>query len=320
MDKLKEHFYVETISLKDDYEGKNVATLIASKLNEGNRPAVLYIHGFVDYFFHPHVADKFQEYGFDFYALDLRKYGHSLLPHQHACYCKSLEEYFEELDYAIKKINQITGNLVLLMGHSTGGLIVSLYANKGALKHLVGGLILNSPFLEMNVPKLEYYGLKLMHIGLTKILPSYTVAQKYMFEGYGKSIHKDYNGEWDYNLTWKPIKGFPAYFKWLKTIMESQDYLKKNSRLSVPVLLLHASKSVLPKKNSTGIDTADVVLNVQHMKEIAPKLGNNVTLLEVKDGIHDLFLSKKQVREKAFSGMFNWLSTYFPTKKINQSE
>jgi alpha-beta hydrolase superfamily lysophospholipase len=30
-------------------------------------------------FFHTHVAEKFNENNFDFYALDLRKYGRSLL-------------------------------------------------------------------------------------------------------------------------------------------------------------------------------------------------------------------------------------------------
>jgi alpha-beta hydrolase superfamily lysophospholipase len=311
MEKLKDAFNFETIALKDDYEGKAIATLISAKANKGERQAVLYIHGFIDYFFHPHIAEKFDAHGFDFFALDLRKYGHSLLPHQHASYCKSLDEYFEEMDYAVKKIYDITKKPVILFGHSTGGLIVSVYANRGNHKKLVGGLILNSPFLEMNVSKFELYGLKLMHVGLTKILPPYTVAQKYIFEGYGKSIHKDFNGEWDYNLNWKPIKGFPAYFKWLKTIMENQEYLKIHSKLSIPVLLLHASNSFIPKKNSKGVDAADVVLNVQHMKELAPKMGNNVTLLEIKDGIHDIFLSKKEARDAAFDGMFKWLAKYF---------
>jgi alpha-beta hydrolase superfamily lysophospholipase len=311
MEKLKESFDFETIPLKDDYEGKAIATLISAKANTGTRQAVLYIHGFIDYFFHPHVADFFDKQGFDFYALDLRKYGHSLLHHQHASFCKSLDEYFEEMDYSIKKIYDTTQKSVILFGHSTGGLTVTVYANKGKYKQYVGGLILNSPFLEMNVSAFEFYGLKLMHVGLTKILPAYTVAQKEIFEGYGKSIHKDYNGEWDYNLNWKPIKGFPAYFKWLKTIMENQQYLKENSNLKIPVLLLHASKSFIPKKNSKGVEVADVVLNVEHMKQIGPKLGNTVTLSEVKDGIHDIFLSKKEARDYAFEQMLNWLKKYF---------
>jgi alpha-beta hydrolase superfamily lysophospholipase len=307
MDATDSNFDLEIIPLKDDYEGKAVATLIKSKANTGNRKSVLYIHGFVDYFFHPHVAQKFNDNGFDFYALDLRKYGRSLLKHQHACYCKSLDEYYEEISYSIKQINKISGQKVVLTGHSTGGLIVSRYANDGEEKNLVSGLILNSPFLEMNTSKIELDGLKFVHKWLMKLLPQYAIAQKQMPEAYVKSLHKNYNGEWDFNLTWKPLLGFPAYFIWLKTIIYNQDKLKASSNIQVPVWLIHSSKSFLPKKNSAGVDTADIILNVEHMKQIGPKLGSKVTLLEVKDAMHDVFLSKVASRNYAFDKMFEWL-------------
>jgi alpha-beta hydrolase superfamily lysophospholipase len=54
-----------------------IATLISSNRNLGDA-GVLYLHGYNDYF-HTHVAEKFNENNFDFYALDLRKYGRSLL-------------------------------------------------------------------------------------------------------------------------------------------------------------------------------------------------------------------------------------------------
>ncbi len=307
MEAIDTNFNLEIIPLKDDYEGKVIATLIKSKANTGNRKSVLYIHGFVDYFFHPHVAKKFNDNGFDFYALDLRKCGRSLLPHQHAHYCKSLDEYNEEISYSIKEVCKTSGQKVILLGHSTGGLIVSRYANDGAEKNLVSGLILNSPFLEMNTPKIELDGLKFVHKWLMKLLPPYAIAQKHMPEAYVKSIHKNYNGEWDFNLNWKPVLGFPAYFIWLKNIIDNQDKLKASSNIQVPVLLMHSSKSFLPKKNSTGVDTADIILNVEHMKQIGPKLGSKVKLLEVKDAMHDVFLSKEPARNYAFDKMFEWL-------------
>ena len=39
---------------------------------------MLYLHGWNDYFFQTHLADAFAALGFDFYALDLRRYGRSL--------------------------------------------------------------------------------------------------------------------------------------------------------------------------------------------------------------------------------------------------
>lgn len=304
---LNSNFDLETISLKDDYEGKVIATLIKSKSNTGNRKSVLYIHGFVDYFFHPHVAQKFNDNGFDFYALDLRKYGRSLLKHQHASYCKSLDEYSEEITYSIKEINKISAQKVILLGHSTGGLIASRYANDGAEKDLISGLILNSPFLDMNTSKIELDGLKFVNKWFGKLLPPFAVAQKHMPAAYVNNLHKKHKGEWDFNLEWKPLLGFPAYFIWLDTVIKNQEWLKTKSNITVPVLLMHSSKSFIPKKNSTGVDAADIILNVEHMKQIGPKLGSKVTLLEVKDAIHDIFLSKENVRNYAFDKMFEWL-------------
>lgn len=71
-----------TIDLGSDDEGPVVATLVRRRAERPSRRAVLYVHGFVDYFFQTHVADFFAARGWDFYALDLRKYGRSLLPHQ----------------------------------------------------------------------------------------------------------------------------------------------------------------------------------------------------------------------------------------------
>ena len=64
-----------------------MATLVRRRADAPTRRAVLYLHGFVDYFFQTHLAEFFTDRGFDFYALDLRKYGRSLLPHQTPNFC-----------------------------------------------------------------------------------------------------------------------------------------------------------------------------------------------------------------------------------------
>ena len=61
-----------TLNFPDDYEGKVVATLIRKKAAQPTKKAVLYIHGFIDYFFQTEMAERFNQHGFDFYALDLR--------------------------------------------------------------------------------------------------------------------------------------------------------------------------------------------------------------------------------------------------------
>jgi alpha-beta hydrolase superfamily lysophospholipase len=43
------------------------------------------------------------------------------------------------------------------------------------------------------------------------------------------------------------------------------------------------------------------------MRCAASTMGNNITLYEIENGQHDIFLSKVSVREKAFNLMFRWL-------------
>ena len=66
------------IPLPDDYEGSVAATLVRFAAGRAPSRAVLYLHGYVDYFFQTHMARWFVARGWSFYALDLRKYGRSL--------------------------------------------------------------------------------------------------------------------------------------------------------------------------------------------------------------------------------------------------
>ena len=91
----------ETIGLPPDDEGSVVATLVSRRAREA-RPtrAVLHVHGFADYFFQTEYAEWWLDRGYDFYALDLRKYGRSIRPHQTPTYVTDLRDYFAEIDLA----------------------------------------------------------------------------------------------------------------------------------------------------------------------------------------------------------------------------
>src|SRR6185369_10873251 len=123
-DRLLPGFESLELPAPDDYDGRVVATLVRLPAGDAPRGAVLYVHGFVDYFFQRHMAERFAAEGYAFYALDLRKHGRSLLSHQHANFCKDLSEYYADITAALDAI----GAPVLLAGHSTGGLVCALYA------------------------------------------------------------------------------------------------------------------------------------------------------------------------------------------------
>ena len=141
-----------TLNYPDDYEGKVTATLIRKKADQPTQKAVLYIHGFIDYFFQKEMAEQFNQHGYDFYALDLRKYGRSHLPHQKYYYVLNLSEYDAEITEALNIIEQEGHSSVVLSGHSTGGLTSTLYAAHHPNHPLIKALWCNSPFYDFNMP------------------------------------------------------------------------------------------------------------------------------------------------------------------------
>jgi len=307
---LTDEFNFLTFVLPDDYEGKVTASFISAKANHSQRKSILFIHGWSDYFFHPHVAHQFDIHGYDFYALELRKFGNSLLSHQHPNYCRSVEEYFKEISLALREIRKNSKQPIVLLGHSTGGLITGLYMNSGAERGLVSALILNSPFLEMKISRFSSFVMPFVTRMIASILP-YSKIENTVSPVYNQSLHKDYFGEWDFNRDWKPINHFPTYFAWLIAVSGAQAKLKKHSAIKVPTLILHSSKSINPKKMSEEAQRSDCVLNVEHIRQIGPKLGQAITLIEIKDALHDIFLSKVEVRNHAFEEMFGWLEKRF---------
>ena len=303
---LNTDYTSHTINLKPDYEGPVAAVLISSNFNLGNRKSVLYIHGYIDYFFQAHLGAQFNANGFDFFALDLRKHGRSLLAHQRPNYCKDIEEYFEEISISIRKIQE-KSTAIYLLGHSTGGLVASSYMNQGKEKGRIAGLLLNAPFFDLNQNKFE----KCITYFVSKIISKIAIYSKTngaLSPIYAKSIHKDFYGEWDFNINWKPIKGFPTYFKWIVAIIKAQKKLEQ-SHITVPILILHSSDSIKLSTFSKEAMSKDIVLNIQDMKNIGATLGNKVSFLKIKNAQHDVFLSEKKVRATAFDQMFSWLST-----------
>ena len=51
----------------------------------------------------------------------------------------------------------------------------------------------------------------------------------------------------------------------------------------------------------------DTVLNIEDIKRMGVQLGDEVTLLEIDNAMHDVFLSQKAVRDDAFDKMFSWM-------------
>ncbi|WP_121008462.1 alpha/beta hydrolase [Saccharothrix australiensis] len=284
------------------------ATLVRRRARPATRGAVLYVHGFADYFFQAHVAEHFTARAFDFYAVDLRAYGRSLRPGETANYVPDLAAHFEEIDAATRVIREEDGHRhLVLLGHSTGGLITSLWAHERRADDVIDALVLNSPWLDLAEPWLvRTVGTALVRV-VGRVAPR-LVVKKGLGPVYGESIHVDHHGEWDFDTTWKPIEAFPVLAGWLRAVRRGHAAVHRGLAVAAPVLVLHSGRSHLHAKRwSPEAMTADTVLDVEHMRRWAPRIGRDVTLVQVDNGMHDLFLSAEPVRKRALAEVDEFL-------------
>ncbi len=312
LDILGAGYQRRTLDMGSDDEGPVVATLVSRPAARPTGRAVLYVHGYVDYFFHAHVADFYCERGFDFYAIDLRKYGRSLLPHQTPNFVRDVSEYFPELDEAVRIIRAEDGRRRLLINaHSTGGLIAALWAHRVRAEGLVDAVFLNSPFFEFNVPPLTRATIGSLAAAISRLRP-YAVVPRNLSEAYGHSIHADHHGEWQFDLTWKPLGGFPVRVAWLTAIRLAHARLQAGLDVRVPVLVACSARSYHQPKWSEAAMSADAVLDVKHIAGYSSRLGRHITIVRIEGGMHDLMLSAPAVREAVLDELDHWLRAYLP--------
>lgn len=217
------------IPLPDDYEGSVAATLVRFAAGRAPSRAVLYLHGYVDYFFQTHMARWFVARGWSFYALDLRKYGRSLEAGQTPYYCRDLHEYYPEIDRSIERMRQDRIERIVLMGHSTGGLLASLYASDGRRRADIERLILNSPFFEFNASWFKRRVAVPVAAVLGRLWP-YAHKKNELSPFYFDSVYRGVRGEWDFDTQWKPRDGVPLYFIWLGAIRNGAATIAARSR------------------------------------------------------------------------------------------
>ncbi len=310
IDELKAKGYtVQTFALKPDFDGNPTAVLIGKQCPETSRKAVLYVHGYNDYFFQDHLADWYLLQGYNFYALELRRYGRALSPGQVRYDLRNVSDYYEELDMAVNVIrNEDRNNFLLLNGHSMGGLVTSLYASDRAENGIIDALLLNSPFLELNAGGMTRNFVAPIFSGLGTVFPKMKLpisSSPY----YGESLHKDYRGEWNYDLSLKLLRN-KTRAGWLRAIRKAHKKVHKSLSVSCPVLVLRSDKSGSEKTWNEDIPITDVVLNVEDIEKFASRIGKNVTVIIIPKAKHDVILSFPEVRKDAFVRSEDWLKQF----------
>lgn len=320
-DVLGEPFEQLTLPLRPDNEGEVVATLVryvpAPRLADlrPHRPAaeadVLYVHGWSDYFFQKELAQFWHDRGARFFALDLRKYGRSLREGQTPGFVDDLATYDEDIESALTVLGHGEGSTshrkLILLGHSTGGLTLSLWTNRHPGR--AHALVLNSPWLEFQAggpgraalaPLIDLHA----RIDPKAALPNVDLGY------YTRSVSKTMDGEWDYDLAWRPVRGFTVHPAWLTAILAGHARVAAGLSLDVPVLTLLSARSALLPYWTPEMMSSDIVLVVQDIAKRALGLAPTVTVSRIDGALHDVFLSREQPRGVAYAEMERWIRGY----------
>ncbi|WP_309102901.1 alpha/beta hydrolase [Microbacterium sp.] len=329
-DVLGDEFEQLTLDLGDDTEGPVVATLIRAlpaevtwweRLQGQRRPLddvdVLYVHGWSDYFFQKRLARFWTARGARFHALDLRKYGRSLRDGQTPGYIADLATYDEDIDAALEAMGRGIGRRdtprkLVLLGHSTGGLTLSLWASRH--EEAVDAVILNSPWLEFQVaparvaiaPMVELQArLRPLDVAPQVDLGFYTRAQQEVADPDDPMV---------VNPLWRPAQTMPVHAGWFHAILSGHRAVAAGLAIDTPICVLLSARTVPPTRWSDDLTSADSVLVVDDIARAALRLGSSVTVERIDGALHDVFLSRREAREEAYHRLDRWVGGWAATR------
>lgn len=291
------------------------------------RPAMLFVHGMTDFFFQTHVAEHFHEQGYAVYAIDLRKCGRSHREGQTWHHVTSQSIYDEDLSIAVSLIGAGHAG-VIPVGHSTGGLDVTMFLSRlhaaaqrgdtarAALHRVVRAAVLNSPWLGLQFDNTTNFIIRHVFPQLVKVTPHWHVPGG-INPTYGRTLHVEENGEWDYDRYYKPLLPRPKQISWLVGVNREIEKLRSGRwSTGVPTLLLCSDSSSSGRSepdaegNEVPVERAfvtDTILKVSQMHEAAPMVDPDCRVRVVPGAMHDVFLSRPAVRADAFAAVDEWL-------------
>ena len=283
----------------------------AVAMTSSPRGIILYVHGYNDYFFQEELAEKSDSAGFAFFAIDLHYNGRSYRAGEPRSDMRSVKEYYAELDAAVALSKKIAGNSIssnlpfVIIAHSNGGLITPNYLNERNSEDFAA-FVLNSPFLDY---KNSWFVRNVAFPVLSDValLMPDAPAPKQESPKYNMSLLKTERGEWEFNTELKSDEWPQQYFGFLRATERGIKWIHSGMQIKAPVLMMRSGCTVNNVKWDEDYMRCDCMLDVSLLQKWAPKLGPDVTTVTVEDGMHDLFLSRKDVRDYAYRRMFEFL-------------
>lgn len=309
---ILEGYEARYVNQGEAFDGPCRSTIVRKLNRKGSKKAFLYVHGFNDYFFQKEMGERFVDSGYNFYAVDLRRYGRSWEPWQYPFNIRKQTEYFADIDSALNQIRRDGNTDITLGGHSTGGLTVLYLAAMKGKDCGVDRVVTDSPFLEWNFSAfMRNVGAPVIEF-LSKFSKNSKIKQGHC-DGYAYSLLKQYHGEWEYNTDWKMVYSPPVTYSWVGAINHAQsELMKKADKITVPVLVMHSSRKIDGCNWEPDFQTGDAVLDPFMLQKRGMKMGqpDRRMVCTIDSGLHDLILSRPEVREAAYDTIFRFIKRF----------
>jgi len=296
--------YLSTYKVFEHVYPDGNKTTLTYKKKKDNKKALLWVHGFNDYYFHFKIGDTLvNEYDTDIYAITLRRYGSTIKKNDNLLfYTNNLEEYFEDINICINEILNNNYEKIIMYGHSTGGLTSTIYCDRGLYKNKIDGLILNSPFYDLNDSSIMEWISKNIIYYLGVINPQFQLSA--LDNTQWNATNEETLERFYFNPKYKLRGNSPIYAGWIKTIHYYQNQIHNSKiNISIPIIVLYSDKTLKYPKQDKG----DNILDVNEINKYSDLIGKNVKEYIIKDATHDVFCSEYKSRNKAISIMLNFL-------------
>jgi alpha-beta hydrolase superfamily lysophospholipase len=127
---------------------------------------------------------------------------------------------------------------------------------------------------------------------------------------YWRSISSSAEGEWHLDDRYRPPMAFPVRAGWLSAVLAGHAQVARGLGIGIPILVLISGASSTGPFWREEMRRADAVLDVHVIAVRALSLGSSVTVERIDGALHDVFLSRAEVRADAYRRLERWIRGY----------
>ena len=267
------------------------------KKGENKKDCIIWLPGRNDYFYHYHISEMLDKY--DIYILIYRNCHEMKV---------DISDYFFDIKDVIDEINVLYTHFkinsyenVVLYGHSTGGLIATIYQNETVNK--ISKVVLNSPFYKYKLGTFDYYWFNYFMYYIIPIIPEFDLNKNTFKDNlYVNMLSEKFN----IDTLYKKKYNVPVVSSWFRNITRYHSHITSNKvKLKYPTLMLYSDHSTNSKGSYKGDEVLDIKLNLDQVEHLG-----KCNLYLIKDACHDVLSSYyKYALDEAILRLTNFLES-----------